>query len=172
MPYKITENYSVLKSGDLNGDGLEDLFVGGVMGSASFIYYQEESGFNRVEIESLKEKHVNDAVITDLSGDGIKDLYVACGLHSLNGENPLQKDHLFLGGSELTLSYALPDIAVNTTTIEVLDIDNDGDPDIVLGTGSYLHKYPESYGLIFLKNEDGKYLNATKDQKISNGKGG
>jgi hypothetical protein len=167
LPYKITENYSVLRSGDLNGDGMDDLFVGGVLGTASFIYYQEETGFRRVELKSLIGKHVNEALIADLSVDGMKDLYVACGFHSLKSGDPLQQDHLFLGGPELILSEVLPDIAVNTTTIEVFDPDNDGDPDIVLGTGSYLNNYPESSGLIFLENVDGSYRDVTKDHSIS-----
>ena len=73
---------------DVNGDGLEDVFVGGVSGAARQLFLQQKDGrFAPAPAQQAWEadKAYEDwgAAFFDANGDGLPDLYVASGGYPL-----------------------------------------------------------------------------------------
>src|SRR5690348_17750814 len=68
---------------DVNGDGLEDIYIGGAKGNAGKLFIQQKDGSFSPSNEALfkQDEASTDgaAVIFDANGDGYPDLYVASG---------------------------------------------------------------------------------------------
>ncbi|MBG0860424.1 MAG: VCBS repeat-containing protein, partial [Bacteroidales bacterium] len=80
IPHGLFAEGPALAVGDINGDGLEDLFAGGAKGQESRIFIQQaDGGFEPFEVPVF-EKDINsedvDAAIFDADGDGYNDLYI------------------------------------------------------------------------------------------------
>lgn len=157
----------VMVKGDVNKDGLEDVFVGGSYGKSSELYIQSNSSslqFTKKPFPSNPNADVSDAVLFDANSDGFQDIYVAYGGYGNFTENdPNLQDQLFLnnGKGDFQLSpSALPSMLTSTGCVRVADINGDSKPDLFVGGRVSIGKYPNiprSYILI----NDGKGNNST-----------
>jgi hypothetical protein len=146
----------VLTKGDVNNDGLEDIFVGGSYGKTSELFIQTSGEkFTKKAFPSNPNADVSDAIFFDANGDGFQDIYVAHGGYGNFTENdPNLQDQLFLnnGKGDFQLSpNALPKMLTSTGCVRVCDINNDKKPDIFVGGRVVVGKYPtipRSYVLI------------------------
>jgi hypothetical protein len=148
----------IMVKGDVNKDGLEDIFVGGSYGKSSEIYIQSSSTslqFTKKPFPSNPNADVSDAVFFDANGDGFQDIYVAYGGYGNFTENdPNLQDQLFLnnGKGDFQLSpSALPVMLTSTGCVRVADINGDSKPDLFVGSRVSVGKYPNiprSYVLI------------------------
>ncbi len=148
----------VMTKGDVNKDGLEDIFVGGSYGKGSELYIQSSGTslqFTKKAFPSNPNADVSDAVFFDANGDGFQDIYVAYGGYGNFTENdPNLQDQLFLnnGKGEFQLSTsALPTMLTSTGCVRVADINGDSKPDLFVGGRVSVGKYPNiprSYVLI------------------------
>ena len=122
--------------GDLDGDGYEDLLVGDFNG---FIKYFRNNGSN----SSLSFTYVEDVGNIDLSGNSVPtlgdldsdgDLDLLIG--QLNGELAFYRNI----GTNLNYNFQLEsfsDIEVGSNSSpELIDKDNDGDLDLIIGSGN------------------------------------
>ncbi|HEY4289358.1 MAG TPA: VCBS repeat-containing protein [Puia sp.] len=147
---------------DVNGDGLEDLYVGGSKGHPGQLFFQSKTGAfisahaTAVEKDSLADDGA--AIFFDANGDGHPDLFVAAGGYELGANDPLLKPRLYLndGKGHFSLSTnALPDLLLNASCAAAADVDGDGAPDLFIGGRVVPGKYPLSPGSRLLHN-DGK----------------
>jgi len=147
---------------DVNGDGLEDLYVGGSKGHPGQLFLQSKTGAfipahaTAIEKDSLADDGA--ALFFDANGDGHPDLFVAAGGYELEGNNPLLQPRLYLndGKGHFSLAVkALPDLLLNASCATAADIDGDGAPDLFVGGRVVPGKYPLSPGSKLLHN-DGK----------------
>jgi len=149
--------------GDFNGDGLQDIFVGGTRNLAGAVFLQQaDGGFKRLPSSTLeqdKEFHDSDALVLDLNGDGHSDLYIASGgYHDFTQGDSLLQDRLYLGdgkGNFRKDMAALPKISSSTTGIAAGDLNQDGSPDLFVGGRVVPGRYPEPPRSYLLVN-DGK----------------
>ncbi len=157
---------------DVNGDGLEDLFIGGASGQAGSLFIQKEKGnFSLMKNPAFEEDRMSedtDAVFFDANGDGYLDLYVASGgYHQFEPNDPLLQDRLYLNdgkGNFTKAPNALPELNTSTGCIAVSDINLDGHPDIFAGSRVVPGRYPEApESYILINDGSGKFADQTKN---------
>ncbi|MBT8301918.1 MAG: VCBS repeat-containing protein, partial [Maribacter sp.] len=83
MPHKMSQFGPAMAIGDINNDGLDDLFIGAATGHEAALYIQQSDGGFEKGSEELWTKEDDyedvDALFVDINGDGYKDLYVVSG---------------------------------------------------------------------------------------------
>jgi hypothetical protein len=149
--------------GDVNGDGLEDVYVGGGNGKPGIIYIQQPGGKFAVKPEpsfdSDKKSSDADAVFFDANDDGKPDLYVCSGGYdNYTPDDPLLQDRLYLNdgqGNFTKVKDALPAMRSSKSCVRVADINADGHPDLFVGGRVIPGRYPETPASYILIN-DGK----------------
>ncbi len=160
MPNSASFISPAMVKGDVNNDGLEDVFVGGSYGKASELFIQTTGEkFIKKPFPSNPNADVSDAVFFDANGDGFQDIYVAYGGYGNFTENDTNlQDQLFLnnGKGDFQISpNALPKMLTSTGCVCVGDINNDSKPDLFVGGRVVPGKYPETPRSYVLVN-DGK----------------
>ncbi|MFP5081855.1 VCBS repeat-containing protein [Pedobacter sp. JCM 36344] len=147
---------------DINGDGLEDVFVGGDVNTAGTIFIQQKNGqfkSSTVGFEADRASGDADAVFFDANHDGFLDLYVASGGYNNFAVNDsLLQDRLYLndGKGKFTKSInALPQMRSSKSCARVGDFNGDGYPDVFVGGRVIPSRYPEAPESYLLIN-DGK----------------
>jgi hypothetical protein len=137
-----------LAVGDVNGDGLDDLYVGGAKWQPGRIMLQQRDGSYRASIEpaiaadSVAEDV--DAIFLDADGDGHPDLYVVSGGNEFSGTADQMRDRLYMNdgrGHFRRAREALPDFFENGSVVVAGDFNGDGHPDLFVGARVVTGKY-------------------------------
>lgn len=146
---------------DINGDGLEDIFIGNGSGQAGALFTQSKGGTFTVKpqpfFEADKQNEDTDAVFFDANGDTFPDLYVCSGGYgNLMPDDPLLQDRLYLNdgkGNFTKVANALPKMLVSKSCVSVTDINQDGKPDLFVGGRMIPGRYPETPQSYILINQ-------------------
>ncbi len=139
LPHQTSTFGPNVAVGDLNGDALDDLVVGGASGQATAVFLQDKlGGFTRLASEIFEsEKEYEDLGIEllDANGDGFNDLYLVSGGNEFEPGSELLQDRLYIndGKANFTrLLNALPEIRTSGSRAQGIDYDNDGDVDLLV----------------------------------------
>jgi hypothetical protein len=147
---------------DINGDQLEDIFIGGGPGQAGKLFIQLKSGFKEISPASFQTDRACDdvdAVFFDANSDGYLDLYVCSGgYHNYRPNDVALNDRLYLNdgkGNYTKANSALPERLISSGCVSVNDVNGDGSIDVFTGGFVVPGRYPEipSSGLLI---NDGK----------------
>ena len=153
-----------LVTGDVNGDGLEDIYAGGGSGQPGALYIRQKGGhylkMKEPAFEADSGREAADALFFDANGDGLTDLYVVSGgYHNYGRQDSLLQDRLYLGdgkGHFINSPGALPVMTGSSKScVRVADINGDGFPDLFIGGRVIPGRYPETPASYVLIN-DGK----------------
>ncbi|MEO0733283.1 MAG: FG-GAP-like repeat-containing protein, partial [Bacteroidota bacterium] len=132
---------------DLDGDGTDELVMGGATGQEVSIYRAD--GETMREVQTLAETLPleSTALLTfDYDGDGDEDLYVGNGSTEFEDQEQFYRDQFYENqeGWLVLRNDLLPDIKTPTSAAAVADIDGDGDLDLFVGSRSRPGEYPRA----------------------------
>lgn len=151
---------------DVNGDQLEDVFIGGAYGQNATLYTQTAKGAfiaNEFLTESFEDLG---ALFVDVDSDGDEDLYVVSGGSERYNNHENYQDRLYLndGTGQFTLDQeALPEMLTSTSVVVAADFDIDGDLDLFVGGRVIPGRYPETPKSYLLRNDGGRYEDITDE---------
>lgn len=169
LPYLPSRQGPPLAVGDVNGDGLSDVYIGGGAGVPGKLYVQQRGG-SFVESARgqpwLADSAFEDwgATFFDANGDGRPDLYVASCGYRLSPVSPLLQDRLYVnqgGGRFVRDTLALPAMPTCTAAVAAGDFTGDGKPDLFVGGRMTPRNYPAPTRSYLLRNEGGKFVDVT-----------
>lgn len=149
--------------GDVNADGLEDVYICGAKGEPGALFLQQNNGsFLSVQnslFEQEKLSEETDCEMFDADGDGDIDLYVASGGNEFPASSSALADRLYLNngiGQFKKSSQILPSGKYESTScVRAEDYDNDGINELFVG----IRLIPFLYGVppnSYILENDGK----------------
>ena len=161
-------------SGDANGDGREDLYLGGAQGTAGQLFLQQASGrFSVGNIPAFALSQASedtDGLFFDADADGDADLYVVSGGSDFTEDDPNLQDRLYFNdgrGNFSVRSHALPEMLVSGSTVNATDMDQDGDLDLFVGGRLVPGKYPQAPRSYLLSNDgQGNFTDVTETYSL------
>ncbi|WP_303316546.1 FG-GAP-like repeat-containing protein [Flavivirga abyssicola] len=164
LPHKYSNSGPALTVGDVNGDGLEDFFIGNAAGSSGVLYVQnDDNTFKIIEGPWNEDLQYEDtgALLFDADNDNDLDLYVVNGGNDKNKPQTYYQDRLYINTPEgfIKTEHTLPEITASGQNIISGDYDNDGDLDLFIGGRITPGKYPYPAKSYILRNEGGKDTN-------------
>jgi enediyne biosynthesis protein E4 len=140
LPHQLSTRGPKVAVADVNGDGLQDMYVCGAKGQPGALLLQKAGGTFSSPDTSLFSADRNhedvDAVFFDANSDGSADLFVASGGNEYSGRSNLLGDRLYLNDARgrFTRSASIPTLFSNKSCVAVADYDKDGDQDVFVGT--------------------------------------
>ncbi|MCH1453816.1 MAG: VCBS repeat-containing protein, partial [Flavobacteriaceae bacterium] len=128
-----------LAKGDVNNDGLDDVYLGGATGHSAHLYIQNIDGSFSSSNMSFWEKESPyedvDALFVDINNDGYQDLFVVSGGNEYPVNDLHYVDRLYLNdGKGNFIKGAIINVNRDSGSIvKASDYDNDGDMDLFVG---------------------------------------
>jgi hypothetical protein len=166
LPHKLSEYSPALAVADVDGNGLDDLVIGGNAHDPAQIFLQQKNGkFTQKAVMSgpeLKQDYKDAGILLfDADGDGDADLYMASGGYKNGANTPAYQDRLYLNdgkGSFRLAPNALPKNYTSKMCVRSVDYNKDGRLDLFVSGRVEPGAYPKPVSSIILRNDskDGK----------------
>lgn len=158
VPFALSNEGPRIEVGDVNGDLLDDLFIGGGKFQSSQLFIQNKAGAfvsSQLELFQLDSKSEDvDQLFFDADNDEDLDLLVVSGGNEFIDGEPL-KPRLYINdsGEFEYRSNEFKDVIVNASVVKAIDIDNDGDHDVIICSNALPGKFGESANNFIFRND-------------------
>lgn len=169
QPFMASQEGPALAVGDMNGDQLEDFFIGGAKWEKPAVFLQQPGGrfiqSPQLALDSDSTYEDIDACWADFNQDGFTDLAVASGGNEYYGKSEFLLPRLYLNdgkGELIKKENAFSDIFMTASCILAHDFNRDGKTDLFIGGRAVPFQYgaiPRSY--ILLNNGAGNFSDQT-----------
>ncbi|MCK6693778.1 MAG: FG-GAP-like repeat-containing protein, partial [Thermoanaerobaculia bacterium] len=173
--HRFSRSGPCLAAGDVNGDGLDDFFVGGAAGQSGAVFLQKTgASFRRSDQPALgADARFEDtgALFFDADGDKDLDLYVVSGSNEAAAGSDVYQDRLYFNDGQGNFARepeALPRESDSGSVVRAADVDSDGDPDLFVGGRVAPGRFPEIPRSFLLLN-DGKGRFSMASANLSGG---
>ncbi|PKP27165.1 MAG: RNA-binding protein [Bacteroidetes bacterium HGW-Bacteroidetes-2] len=168
LHHKYSQEGPAVSVSDVNGDGLEDMFLGGAMGFSGKLFLQNNKGTftQKTIIDFEEDKNFEDvnSLFFDANGNGLLDLYVVSGGNEELANHPNYQDRLYMNdgkGNFKRAKDALPQFYESGAVVKAQDVDGDGQLDLFVGGRVTPGRNPETPKSYLLKNNNGKFTDVT-----------
>ncbi|MBN8575758.1 MAG: VCBS repeat-containing protein [Cytophagales bacterium] len=160
-----------LTVGDVNGDYLDDIYLGGAKGQTGTLLLQNKNkGFTRLTVAAFEGDKMSEdvaCIFFDADGDSDLDLYVASGSNEFSTSSIDLADRLYFNdgrGNFTKSTQILPkgDFE-NTSVVVAADFDKDGDLDLFVGIRSHPFFYGKPTNGYILQNDGNGFFSDITD---------
>jgi ASPIC and UnbV/FG-GAP-like repeat len=162
LPHKFTQYGPSIAVGDIDGNGLDDMIVGGSAYHSAQIFLQQPDGrfiqkaLLPDSIAMNKQADDEGILLFDADGDGDLDLFIAAGGYQYESENAAYQDRLYSndGKGNFTLeTAALPKNLTSKFCVRAADYDHDGDLDLFISGRVDPRNYPKPVSSFIYRND-------------------
>ena len=170
LPELLSREGPKIARGDVNGDGLEDIYIGGAKGQGGQLYLQNKEGkFIRKAESVFKEFAAFEDVAVlffDADKDGDLDLFIGAGGNNIAPNSREIQHRLYKNDGKGNFTLDAAAFANNNMNISVAvayDFDGDGDEDLFVGSRSVPFVYgvtPQSY--LYLNDGHGHFTDVAQ----------
>ncbi|WP_253187523.1 VCBS repeat-containing protein [Mucilaginibacter polytrichastri] len=162
IPHKLSEYAPATAVGDVNGDGLDDIIVGGnAKNHAQILLQQADGKFSQKDLmpgvntaaQTFKDEGL---LLFDADGDGDLDLYIASGGFESETNSPNYRDRFYVNdgkGNFTQETSAMPNNFTSKLCVRAVDYDKDGDLDLFISGRVDPWNYPKPVSSIILRND-------------------
>ncbi len=170
LPHGFSSEGPALCSGDLNGDGLVDVFVGGAAEQSGVLLIQQKNGaFNLQRLESDEKKFEdNAATFFDADGDQDLDLFVCSGSNEYAPGDSAYQNRLYLNQGPkgwMRAQGRIPQSSTPSSAVCAADFDGDGDQDLFVGGRRKILHYGQAGNSQLLVNDGRGYFRDESEQQ-------
>ncbi|NNL91769.1 MAG: VCBS repeat-containing protein [Saprospiraceae bacterium] len=150
LPHKLSRLGPFVTVGDVNGDNLDDFYIGGAQNQAGQLYIQKANGkFRKQNVSDFnKDKEYEDmgSIFFDFDNDNDLDLYVVSGGTEKLINDPFYTDRLYTNNGKgfFTRSMKINDMRTSGSCVAAADYDLDGDIDLFVGGRTIPELYPNT----------------------------
>lgn len=158
IPHMLTTEGPPMAVADVNGDLLDDIFIGGAKGQSGALFIHLKSGgFSQLAIPDIENDRLSEdtgAAFFDADGDGDQDLIVVSGGQEESKPSDVLRPRLYLNdgkGRYIRSVESIPSIFLHASCVNPADFDQDGDVDLFIGSSVLPMLYgmsPMSYLLV------------------------
>ncbi|WP_448698299.1 VCBS repeat-containing protein [Mucilaginibacter sp. AW1-3] len=165
LPHKLSEYSPAMAVGDVDGNGLDDIVVGGCSKYPAQILLQQANGKfsqrNLLTTPSLGNENTKDEgiLLFDADGDGKPDLYISSGGYENKAGSPAYQDRLYLNDGRGNFKLAVGALPANFTSklcVRAIDFNKDGKLDLFISGRVEPWAYPKPVSSTILRNDSYK----------------
>jgi len=162
LPHKLSQYGPGLAAADIDGNGFDDIFIGGTGDTPGIFLLQQPNGtFISKDLilpnwPSQRRPENLGVLLFDADNDGDLDLYCASGSNEFLRNSNNYQDQFFVNDGKGNFSLdtlALPKNYSSKSCIKAADIDNDGDLDLFIGGRVMPQQYPRPVSSFIYRND-------------------
>ncbi len=168
LQQKYSQEGPFISTGDMNGDGREDFFIGGAYNQSGKVFLQKSDGtFSSKDlVAGTKNEEDMQSVLFDADGDGDSDLLIISGSSEFDPNSSFYRPRLYIndgkGNFSLNENAFSQLISTPGKCVAIADMDGDGDKDIFIGGRVSLGTFPQPVRSYILRNDHGVFTDVTR----------
>jgi len=168
IPHKLSQYTPAIAVGDVDGNGYDDMIIGGTSKYPAQVLLQQPDGkFIQRDLlpKTVYNPYINikdeGMLLFDANGDGFPDLYVASGGYENTPGSPNYQDRLYINDGKGNFTEAVGALPKNFTSklcVKAIDYNKDGKMDLFVSGRVEPWNYPKPVSSMILRNDskDGK----------------